>query len=127
MFFFFFKQKTAYEMRISDWSSDVCSSDLPHPDLARLLLEESGYVAMLQADRSAEATGRLENLNEFARAMEEFENLSAFLDHVALVMDNDADDSASKVTILTIHAAKGLEFDTVFLARSDEHTSELQS
>src|SRR3546814_17255663 len=71
---------------------------------------------MLQAYRSAEATGRLENLNEFARAMEEFENLSAFLDHVALVMDNDADDSASKVTILTIHAAKGLEFDTVFLA-----------
>src|SRR3546814_2179887 len=84
--------------------------------------------------------------------MEEFENLSAFLDHVALVMDNDADDSASKVTILTIHAAKGLEFDTVFLAgweegvfpsqrsldeggnasleeerRSEEHTSELQS
>src|SRR3546814_15790328 len=71
---------------------------------------------MLQAYRSAEATGRLENLNEFARAMEEFENLSAFLDHVALVMDNDADDSASKVTILTIHAAKGLEFDTVFVA-----------
>src|SRR3546814_3001457 len=71
---------------------------------------------MLQADRSAEATGRLENLNEFARAMEEFENLSAFLDHGALAMDNDADDRASKVTILTIDAAKGLEFDTVFLA-----------
>src|SRR3546814_2654595 len=52
--------------------------------------------------------------------MEEFENLSAFLDHVALVMDNDADDSASKVTILTIHAAKGLEFDTVFLAGWEE-------
>src|SRR3546814_1350349 len=75
---------------------------------------------MLQAYRSAEATGRLENLNEFARAMEEFENLSAFLDHVALVMDNDADDSASKVTILTIHAAKGLEFDTVFPAGWEE-------
>ncbi|API58131.1 DNA helicase II [Tardibacter chloracetimidivorans] len=103
---------------LARWRSNA--DTLPHPDLARLLLEESGYVAMLQADRSAEATGRLENLNEFARAMEEFENLSAFLDHVALVMDNDADDSASKVTILTIHAAKGLEFDTVFLAGWEE-------
>jgi DNA helicase-2/ATP-dependent DNA helicase PcrA len=93
---------------------------MKHADLARLILEESGYVGMLQADRSAEAAGRLENLNELARAMEEFENLPAFLDHVALVMDNDADDSAPKVTILTIHAAKGLEYDTVFLAGWEE-------
>src|SRR3546814_5329495 len=86
---------------------------------------------MLQADRSADAAGRLKNLSELARAMEEFENLTSFLDHVALVMDNDADANASKVTIITIHAAKGLEFDTVFLAgweeRSEEHTSELQT
>src|SRR3546814_7190565 len=75
---------------------------------------------MLQADRSADAAGRLENLSELARAMEEFENLTSFLDHVALVMDNDADANASKVTNLTIHAAKGLEFDTVFLAGWEE-------
>jgi len=96
------------------------AADLPHAELARLILEECGYVAMLQADRSAEAAGRLENLNELTRAMEEFETLGAFLEHVALVMDNDADDSASKATIMTIHAAKGLEFDTVFLVGWEE-------
>jgi DNA helicase-2/ATP-dependent DNA helicase PcrA len=91
------------------------AEELPHPELARMVLEESGYTAMLQADRSAEAAGRLENLAELARAMEEFESLPAFLEHVALVMDNDADAGAAKVTIMTIHAAKGLEFDTLFL------------
>jgi DNA helicase II / ATP-dependent DNA helicase PcrA len=93
---------------------------LPHPELARLILDESGYTAMLQADRSAEATGRLENLAELARAMEDYETLGAFLEHVSLVMDNDADREADKVTIMTIHAAKGLEFDTVFLAGWEE-------
>jgi len=94
--------------------------ELPHPDLARLVLDESGYTAMLQADRSAESAGRLENLTELARAMEEYETLGAFLEHVSLVMDNDADRDADKVTIMTIHAAKGLEFDTVFLAGWEE-------
>jgi DNA helicase II / ATP-dependent DNA helicase PcrA len=94
--------------------------ELPHPELARLVLDESGYTAMLQADRSAEAAGRLENLAELARAMEEYETLGAFLEHVSLVMDNDADRAADKVTIMTIHAAKGLEFDTVFLAGWEE-------
>jgi len=94
--------------------------ELPHPDLARLMLDESGYTAMLQADRSAESAGRLENLTELARAMEEYETLGAFLEHVSLVMDNDADRESDKVTIMTIHAAKGLEFDTVFLAGWEE-------
>jgi DNA helicase-2/ATP-dependent DNA helicase PcrA len=94
--------------------------ELPHPELARLVLDESGYTAMLQADRSAESAGRLENLTELTRAMEEYENLGAFLEHVSLVMDNDADRDAEKVTIMTIHAAKGLEFDTVFLAGWEE-------
>jgi DNA helicase II / ATP-dependent DNA helicase PcrA len=93
---------------------------LPHPELARLVLDESGYTAMLQADRSAESAGRLENLAELTRAMEEYENLGAFLEHVSLVMDNDASDEADKVTIMTIHAAKGLEFDTTFLAGWEE-------
>jgi DNA helicase-2/ATP-dependent DNA helicase PcrA len=94
--------------------------ELPHPELARLILDESGYTAMLQADRSAEGAGRLENLAELARAMEDYETLGAFLEHVSLVMDNDADREADKVTIMTIHAAKGLEFDTVFLAGWEE-------
>src|SRR5919206_1271765 len=68
----------------------------------------------------AESAGRLENLAELARAMEDYENLGAFLEHVSLVMDNDADAEADKVTIMTIHAAKGLEFDTVFLAGWEE-------
>ena len=75
---------------------------------------------MLQADRSAEAAGRLENLNELVRAMEEYDSLGAFLEHVSLVMENDGRDTGAKVTIMTIHAAKGLEFDTVFLAGWEE-------
>ncbi|MGP1282767.1 MAG: ATP-dependent helicase [Parasphingopyxis sp.] len=92
------------------------ANDLPHPELARLVLDESGYTAMWQNDRSADAAGRLENLTELTRAMEEFDTLGSFLEHVSLVMDNDADRDSEKVTIMTIHAAKGLEFDTVFLA-----------
>jgi DNA helicase-2/ATP-dependent DNA helicase PcrA len=95
-------------------------NELPHPELARLVLDESGYTAMLQADRSAESAGRLENLTELTRAMEEYETLGAFLEHVSLVMENDAERDAEKVTIMTIHAAKGLEFGTVFLAGWEE-------
>jgi DNA helicase II / ATP-dependent DNA helicase PcrA len=95
-------------------------SELPHPELARLILDESGYTAMLQADRSAESAGRLENLAELTRAMEDYENLGAFLEHVSLVMENDETQETAKVTIMTIHAAKGLEFDTVFLAGWEE-------
>jgi DNA helicase-2/ATP-dependent DNA helicase PcrA len=93
---------------------------ITHADLARIVLDESGYTAMLQADRTAEAAGRLENLAELARAMEEYDNLSGFLEHVSLVMDNDEDRDREKVTIMTIHAAKGLEFDTVYLPGWEE-------
>ena len=96
------------------------SAALPHPELARIVLEESGYTAMLQADKSAESAGRLENLTELVRAMEEYESLGAFLEHVSLVMDNDALAEDAKVTIMTIHAAKGLEYDTVFLVGWEE-------
>lgn len=87
-----------------------------HPQLVQLVLDESGYTMMLQADRSAEAAGRLDNLTELVRAMEEYETLEAFLEHVSLVMDNEAAAEEPKVTVMTVHAAKGLEFDHVFLA-----------
>ena len=96
------------------------AATFPHAELARIVLDESGYTAMWQADRSADAAGRLENLGELVRAMEEYETLGAFLEHVSLVMDNDATDDGAKVTIMTIHAAKGLEYDTVFLVGWEE-------
>jgi DNA helicase-2/ATP-dependent DNA helicase PcrA len=96
------------------------AGEISHPELARILLDESGYTAMLQAERSAEAAGRLENLAELTRAMEEYENLGAFLEHVSLVMDNDSQKGGDRVTIMTIHAAKGLEFPIVFLAGWEE-------
>jgi DNA helicase-2/ATP-dependent DNA helicase PcrA len=89
-------------------------------ELARTILDESGYTAALQAEKTAEATGRLENLTELARAMEEYETLGDFLEHVSLVMDNEAAPDEEKVTIMTIHAAKGLEFNNVFLPGWEE-------
>ncbi|MEP3422102.1 MAG: UvrD-helicase domain-containing protein [Erythrobacter sp.] len=89
-------------------------------DLLRLVLDESGYNDMLANDRSPESAGRAENLSELARAMEEYETLGDFLEHVSLVMDNDRGDSEETVTIMTIHAAKGLEFDNVFCVGWEE-------
>ncbi len=89
-------------------------------ELLRLVLAESGYEDMLKSERSVEAGGRLENLSELARAMEEYETLGDFLEHVSLVMDNDAVGDGEKLTIMTMHAAKGLEFDHVFLPGWEE-------
>ena len=96
------------------------ASDMPHAEFARQMLDESGYTAMYQAEKTAEAAGRLENLSELVRAMEEYESLGAFLEHVSLVMDNEGAREDPKVTIMTIHAAKGLEFDTAFLVGWEE-------
>ncbi len=96
------------------------AQSMDHPDLTRQILDESGYTAMLQAERTVEASGRLENLAELVRAMEDYETLGAFLEHVSLVMDNDSLASDEKVTVMTIHAAKGLEFDTVYLVGWEE-------
>jgi DNA helicase-2/ATP-dependent DNA helicase PcrA len=96
------------------------AASLSPAELARTVLDESGYTAALQAERSAESAGRLENLTELSRAMEEYETLGDFLEHVSLVMDNEASSDEEKVTIMTIHAAKGLEFDQLFLVGWEE-------
>jgi DNA helicase-2/ATP-dependent DNA helicase PcrA len=96
------------------------AADTPHAELARIVLEESGYIAMLQADKSPDAAGRLENLKELPGAMEDYPSLVSFLEHVSLVMENEASDAAEKLTIMTLHAAKGLEFDHVFLPGWEE-------
>ena len=93
---------------------------LPHTELAQIVLDESGYTAMLLADKSPEAPGRLENLKELIVAMEEFENLAGFLEHVSLVMENTEAAGSDMVSIMTLHSAKGLEFDTVFLPGWEE-------
>ncbi|WP_181707407.1 ATP-dependent helicase [Chthonobacter rhizosphaerae] len=93
---------------------------LKHTELAELILEESGYTAMWQNDRSAEAPGRLENLKELIRSMEDFDSMAGFLEHISLVMDRDNNASDEAVSIMTLHSAKGLEFDTVFLPGWEE-------
>jgi DNA helicase-2/ATP-dependent DNA helicase PcrA len=93
---------------------------LPHTDLVQIVLDESGYTGMWQADKSPDAPGRLENLKELVVAMAEFENLAGFLEHVSLVMDNAADSAGDMVNLMTLHSAKGLEFDTVFLPGWEE-------
>ncbi|MBA9023417.1 DNA helicase-2/ATP-dependent DNA helicase PcrA [Aminobacter ciceronei] len=92
----------------------------PHTELAEIILEESGYTDMWKNDRSAEAPGRLENLKELIRSMEEYESLRSFLEHVALVMDAEQDEQLDAVSIMTLHSAKGLEFETVFLPGWEE-------
>jgi DNA helicase-2/ATP-dependent DNA helicase PcrA len=92
----------------------------PHNELAEIVLDESGYTEMWQKDKSADAAGRLENLKELVRSMEEFENLSGFLEHISLVMDTASGEDEDKVSIMTLHSAKGLEFDTVFLPGWEE-------
>ena len=92
----------------------------PHTELAGLILDESGYTAMWQNDKSPAAPGRLENLKELLGAMGEFESLAEFLEHVALVMDTDSSADSDKINLMTMHAAKGLEFDSVFLPGWEE-------
>ena len=92
----------------------------PHTELAETILEESGYTEMWKNDRSAEAPGRLDNLKELIRSMEEYESLRSFLEHVALVMDAEQNAELDAVNIMTLHSAKGLEFETVFLPGWEE-------
>ncbi|BCH59109.1 DNA helicase [Agrobacterium vitis] len=92
----------------------------PHTELAEQILDESGYTAMWQNDKSAEAPGRLENLKELIRSMEAFESMRSFMEHVSLVMDAETNENLDAVSIMTLHSAKGLEFETVFLPGWEE-------
>ncbi|UIJ70530.1 ATP-dependent helicase [Aurantimonas sp. HBX-1] len=100
------------------WSELLAT--VKHTELAEQILEESGYTEMWQNDRSAEAPGRLENLKELVRSMEQYESLPSFLEHVALVMDTEQNAEMDAVSIMTLHSAKGLEFETVFLPGWEE-------
>jgi DNA helicase-2/ATP-dependent DNA helicase PcrA len=91
-----------------------------HVELAEVILEESGYTEMWQNDKTPEAPGRLENLKELVKALEQFENLQGFLEHVSLIMDNETEEAQEKISIMTLHAAKGLEFPAVFLPGWEE-------
>jgi DNA helicase-2/ATP-dependent DNA helicase PcrA len=92
----------------------------PHHELAQTVLEESGYTDMWAKEKSADAQGRLENLKELVRSMEEFPDLPAFLEHISLVMDANEGEDQERVSLMTLHAAKGLEFETVFLPGWEE-------
>ncbi|KAE9629562.1 ATP-dependent helicase [Parasedimentitalea maritima] len=89
--------------------------DVPHYELAQIILDESGYTTMWQNDKNPDSPGRLENLKELVSQLENFENLQGFLEHVSLIMDNASDDAGQKVSIMTLHGSKGLEFPAVFL------------
>ena len=115
------KTRTALRQLIENFSRwRQALQGLPHTDLAEMILDESGYTEMWQNDKSPEAEGRLENLKELVRSMGEFENMAGFLEHIALVMDRDSNDVDDKVSIMTLHSSKGLEFGTVFLPGWEE-------
>ncbi len=100
------------------WRSQIVA--MKHTELAELILDESGYTAMWQADKSPQAQSRLENLKELVRFMHQFETLEGFLEHVSLVMDVDQAGDGERVSLMTLHAAKGLEFETVYLPGWEE-------
>ncbi len=101
-----------------DWNNQ--NKEIAHTDLALKVLEESGYIAHWQNEKTIDGEGRLENLKELINAMSGFDNLSGFLEHISLVMDGDNTADAGEVSLMTLHAAKGLEFDVVFLPGWEE-------
>ena len=109
------KELTILVAGLDRWNAQVRAEADTHVELAEMILDESGYTGFWQNDKTPEAPGRLENLKELVKALENFENLQGFLEHVSLIMDNDTEEQGEKVSIMTLHAAKGLEFPAVFL------------
>lgn len=104
--------------QIDRWQS--LFDTMPIAEAAETVLRESGYIGMWMEEKTPEAQGRVENLKELLRALEEFESFSEFLEHVSLVTDTDDKDEDAMVSVMTLHAAKGLEFNTVFLPGWEE-------
>lgn len=119
------KVRSTISQLLEDFSRwRALSSGTHHGEVTSTVLEESGYTQMwrdkARSDRSPDAAGRIDNLRELVAALEDFETLEAFLEHVSLVMENDSNDNGDKITLMTLHGAKGLEFDTVFLTGWEE-------
>jgi DNA helicase-2/ATP-dependent DNA helicase PcrA len=108
-------QLRAFVEGVDRWHAATLHPDYDHIRLAETILDESGYTEMWLNDKTPEAPGRLDNLKELVKALEQFDNLQGFLEHVSLIMDNETEGAEEKVTIMTLHAAKGLEFPVVFL------------
>ena len=100
---------------IDRWHDLTLNPATSHIALAEMILDESGYTGMWQNDKTPEAPGRLENLKELVKALEQFDSLQGFLEHVSLIMDNEGEASDEKISIMTLHGAKGLEFPVIFL------------
>ncbi|MFN3662679.1 ATP-dependent helicase [Yoonia sp.] len=114
------KELTELVAGLDRWHAQVLAEADTHVELAEMILDESGYTGFWQNDKTPEAPGRLENLKELIKALENFENLQGFLEHVSLIMDNETEEQGEKVSIMTLHAAKGLEFPSVFLPGWEE-------
>ncbi|MGC6512035.1 MAG: ATP-dependent helicase [Parvibaculales bacterium] len=108
----------AFVENVTRWRQKA--DEMPHHELAELVLDESGYTHMWQADKSPDAPGKLENLKELVRSMEDFQSLGEYLEHISLVMETAEDETDDKVSLMTLHAAKGLEFEHVFLPGWEE-------
>ena len=105
---------------VDRWHAAVVAGTQSHVELAEIILDESGYTTMWQNEKTPEAPGRLENLKELVKALEQFDSLQGFLEHISLIMENESEDSTEKLSIMTLHAAKGLEFPVVFLPGWEE-------
>ena len=112
------RQLTQFIALVDNWRLEA--KQQMASDLARFVLDDSGYTAMWQADKNPDSPGRLENLKELVTAMDEFDTLEGFLEHIALVTDTENNNQDGEVSLMTLHAAKGLEFDTVFLPGWEE-------
>jgi len=97
------------------WNSDFLDNSKKHTEVAEMILDESGYTQMWQSEKTPDAAGRLENLKELIKALDEFENMQGFLEHISLIMEMETEKDIPKISIMTLHAAKGLEFPVVFL------------